>query len=64
MSGPAPGRPWGGGGGGGVLGRGMAGGGGGANRGSWAEVLGSSLPSSWNNTILEVILEMMSGEHL
>ena len=29
----------------------------GASRGSWAQVLGSSLPSSWNKNLLEVVLE-------
>ena len=49
-SGPGPG-------GGGDEGGGDGGGSQGASRGSWAQVLGSNLPSSWNKNVLEVVLE-------
>ena len=49
-SGPGPG-------GGGDEGGGGGGGSQGASRGSWAQVLGSNLPSSWNKNVLEVVLE-------
>ena len=42
---------------GGGMAGGVGGGRGGTHRGSWAEVLGSTLPTSWNKNILEVILE-------
>ena len=36
---------------------GKPGGGGGNFRKSWVEVLGSTLPTSWNKNVLEVVLE-------
>ena len=38
-------------------GKGGIGVGGGNFRGSWAEMLGSTLPSSWNKNLLEIVLE-------
>ena len=41
--------------------RGEGGTGGGGGK-SWAELLGSSLPSSLNKNVLEVVLEKMRGD--